>query len=74
METYLLEEVNKYYHDHKLVKRIYWLWNTHEPMSKEQVKRVLEGIDKDQGRAMLAAEKFLKRPRKPYKWSNMNCE
>ena len=65
-----LEEVNKYYKDHKLVERIYRLWNTHETLTKTQVKRLLEGIDDDQGRAMLAAEKYLKRPRKPYKWSN----
>lgn len=69
VELYL-EEVNKYYRDHNLVKRIYQLWNTHKSLSKEHMARLLEGIDEDKGRAMLAAEKHLRRPRKPYKWSN----
>jgi hypothetical protein len=68
VDTYL-NSVHKYYNEHNMVHRISELFKTHKDMSREEVKTALEKWDLDQGRAMLSAERSLRKPPKKYQWS-----
>ena len=65
-----LAAMHDYYEAHDMVKRIERLHRCHHSMTKEQVRKHLNRWDRDQGRAMLAAEAALRKPPQPYKWSD----
>jgi hypothetical protein len=64
------KEMKEYYAAHKMVRRIRRLGKIHTSMTKTQVRKHLNRWDRDQGRAMLAAETALRKPPQPYKWSD----
>ena len=61
--------MSEYYANHKMSERIDRLYETFTTMSREQVRSTLEAWDADQGRAMTAAEKSLRKPPCQYAWS-----
>ena len=61
--------VKSYYASHNMQERIEQLYSTFAAMPRETVRRLLEAWDADQGRAMHAAEKSLRKPPCPYEWS-----
>ncbi|KAI2500714.1 hypothetical protein MHU86_13742 [Fragilaria crotonensis] len=63
------EKVLAYYTVHRLVERINDLYNNYHSMSRDDIRALLIGWDNDKGRAMKAAENFLKRPPKKCRWS-----
>lgn len=58
-----------YYEAHQMESRIELLHSNFNSMPHDKVRQELESWDRDQGRAMKAAEKELHIPRKPYAWS-----
>ena len=66
-----IKEMKEYYKDHNMVERMEILMKTHHSMSKDQVRHHLNGWDRDQGRAMMAAEASLRKPPQLYKWSEL---
>ena len=68
VESYI-NLMKKYYVQHRMYDRIKYLSDNHHQLSKSEVRDFLEKWDLDQGRAMQAAEKQLRRPKKPYQWS-----
>lgn len=52
-----------------MVKRIDDLFDNHQSLLREEVRRILTSWDNDQGRAMLHSERLLRRPPKKYQWS-----
>jgi hypothetical protein len=66
-----IKEMKEYYKDHNMVERMETLMKTHHSMSKDQVRHHLNGWDRDQGRAMMAAEASLRKPPQLYKWSEL---
>jgi hypothetical protein len=67
--TIYVEQLHKYYATHRMKERIDQLWETHQTLTRSQVRRLLTAWDEDQGRAMRAAESQLATPPKLYKWS-----
>ena len=63
------ESMLEYYNRHQMVNRINDLYDHHEKMSRDEVRKVLSKWDNDQGRAMQHSEKRLQRPRKKCDWS-----
>ncbi|KAI2492618.1 hypothetical protein MHU86_21932 [Fragilaria crotonensis] len=59
----------QYYSQHNMEKRIDDLFDNHQSLSREEVRRILTSWDNDQGRAMLHSERLLRRPPKKYQWS-----
>jgi hypothetical protein len=49
------EEMMKYYDDHRIFKRMDWLKKQSPQMTKKQVRSRLNALDRDMGRAMVAA-------------------
>jgi hypothetical protein len=64
-----LQQMKKYYEHHSMYERIQYLSQHHQELTKAEVRVLLEKWDLDQGRAMKASERQLKRPTKPYQWS-----
>ena len=63
------EEMTKYYEDHKIFDRMTRLKQQSTRMSRKQVRRRLNALDRDMGRAMLHAENQLRVPPRKYAWS-----
>jgi hypothetical protein len=59
----------QYYKDHKMIERIDELYSCFSTLSQEETRQRLESWDRDQGRAMKAAEKAIGIPKKNYEWS-----
>ena len=64
-----VKNMSEYYALHNMSERIDRLYETFSTMPRETVRSKLEAWDSDQGRAMIAAEKSLKKPPSRYAWS-----
>jgi hypothetical protein len=64
------EKMREYYDQHNMIKRIHKLHKRHHKLTDDQVKKLLEKWDRDQGRAMRHAENALGSIRlKKHYWS-----
>ena len=61
--------MHEYYDTHKMKERIDRLYETHETMSRDSLRKRLNAWDIDQGRAMMSAKKALRIQPKPHNWS-----
>ena len=59
----------QYYEDHNMVKRINHIHTNHHGMTRNEVRRLLEKWDSDQGRAMKSAENAVNRRAQRNHWS-----